>query len=81
MCYCSAENTTVIHKKCKCGCYDINDNDPSKADKDLCCINCPDPPSCFPGESRLLLDNGQTVEMKDVRAGQRILTGKSDSYI
>ena len=31
---------------------------------------------CFPGDSQLALDNGQFVKMKDLKVGQRILTGK-----
>ena len=63
---------------CNCGCYDPLANSIDSFDPEGCCLLCPRGiDTCFPGESRLLLDNGQTVEMKHLRAGQRILTGKS----
>ena len=32
-------------------------------------------PKCFPAEARILLDTDETIQVKDLRAGHRILTG------
>ena len=70
--------TVKLHKDCDCGCFIPLVNKRSDAsDKDLCCLKCH---HCFDGDLRLLLDNGQFVLMKHLTAGQRILTGKSESY-
>ncbi|XP_041360543.1 desert hedgehog protein B-like [Gigantopelta aegis] len=53
---------------CQCGCVDHIAGQAYKP----CCTIC----DCFPGDARLLLDNGNVVVMKDLRSGYRILTVK-----
>ena len=33
-------------------------------------------PVCFPGDARVQLDNDRFIQVKDLRTGQRVLTGK-----
>ena len=41
---------------------------------DLC--SCEDCKACFPAEAQILLDTDETIQVKDLRAGDRVLTGK-----
>ncbi|XP_041371454.1 uncharacterized protein LOC121384996 isoform X2 [Gigantopelta aegis] len=42
---------------------------------DCCIVDSLNEAKCFPGDVRLLLDNGNYMEMRDLRSGHRILTG------
>ncbi|XP_041372465.1 zinc metalloproteinase nas-31-like isoform X2 [Gigantopelta aegis] len=75
----SCPNGAFLGNTCKCWC---------KGDPAEHCYNFPIPGmnriknwkpqtssgSCFPGDGQLLLDNGNMVDMKDLRTGQRVLT-------
>ena len=41
-----------------------------------CCSSC-----CFPEDAQLLLDTGEHVLVKHLTAGQRVLTGKCETYL
>ncbi|XP_041355650.1 zinc metalloproteinase dpy-31-like [Gigantopelta aegis] len=73
----SCPNGAFLGNTCKCWCK----GDPAKhCDKTpipgMNRINNwkPSSGSCFPGDGQLLLDNGNMVDMKDLRTGQRVLT-------
>ena len=47
-----------------------------KSETGICCTKC-----CFPGDAQLLLHTGERVQVKDLTAGQRVLTGKYKTYL
>ena len=68
ICACSVkepDGQIVTHQvKCPCECL-------------KCCYSsCDTSPVCFPGDARVQLDNDRFIQVKDLRTGQRVLTGK-----
>ena len=76
-CYCPITITQIHYFYCKCGCAL------------WCkCRTCGllDKPGkiggkCFPAEAQLLLDTDETIQVKDLRAGQRVLAGKCNKNL
>ncbi|XP_041355648.1 zinc metalloproteinase nas-37-like isoform X2 [Gigantopelta aegis] len=75
----SCPNGGVMGNTCKCWCK----GDPVKHCDNTSIAGIanqiknwipPESGSCFPGDGQLILDNGNLVDMKDLRTGQRVLT-------
>ena len=50
-----------VYKICDCGCAGP-----------CTCKSCHE---CFPAEAEILLDTDETIQVKDLRVGHRVLTG------